>query len=144
VRRLDFKFPSAGWRPFVAGVLTLFLLGWAALGSAKLANAGQVQASKRAVAAPGTALTPAAATGAFGLNLVGAQPPGNVVLAPASVATALAMAGTGASGQTAAQMAETLHLRRTAGFGSMNGGEMCLSDFRWGSLCSVCSCFLRS
>jgi serpin B len=88
---------------------------WAGSSVAAPDNADAIHASKRAAAAPDPALTPAAATEAFGLDLIGAQP-GNVVLSPGSVATALAMAGTGASGQTAAQMAATLHLKEPAAF----------------------------
>lgn len=62
------------------------------------------------------ALAPAAATGAFGLDLMRAGAPGNLVLSPDSVAAALAMAGTGAAGRTAAQMASTLHLTNPAAF----------------------------
>lgn len=75
-----------------------------------------------ATAAPAAPLPfskPAAATEAFGLDLLGAQPPGNVVLAPDSIATALAMAGTGATGSTAAQIARTLHLARPTAFGGV-------------------------
>ncbi len=62
------------------------------------------------------ALAPAAATGAFALDLIRAGAPGNLVLSPDSVAAALAMAGTGAAGRTAAQMASTLHLVNPAAF----------------------------
>jgi serpin B len=45
-----------------------------------------------------------------------AQPPGNVVLSPDSVAAALAMTGMGAVGPTAREIAGTLHLRGPAAF----------------------------
>lgn len=48
---------------------------------------------------PSTSST--AATGAFGLDLMRAQGPGNLVLLPDSVAAALAMTGTGGVGRTA-------------------------------------------
>ncbi len=73
-------------------------------------------------ASPHEALAPAAATGAFGLDLMHAMGPGNLVLSPDSVATALAMAGSGAAGQTAAQIASTLHLKSPASFASV--GEL--------------------
>ncbi len=74
-----------------------------------------------ALAAPssGAPLSPAAATGAFGLDLLREQPPGNAVLSPDSVAAALAMTGTGAAGRTAAQIAMTLHLAKPAAFARM-------------------------
>ncbi len=74
-----------------------------------------------ALAAPssGAPLSPAAATGAFGLDLLREQPPGNAVLSPDSVAAALAMTGTGAAGRTAAQIARTLHLAKPAAFARM-------------------------
>lgn len=55
----------------------------------------------------------------FGLDLLGTQPPGNVVVSPASVATALAMAGTGARGSTAEEIATTLGLKGPARFDSI-------------------------
>lgn len=62
---------------------------------------------------------PAPATAAFGLDLMRTQPPGNLVLSPDSVATALAMAGTGAAGRTASQIAKTLHLATPAAFAAV-------------------------
>ncbi|HWC08452.1 MAG TPA: serpin family protein [Solirubrobacterales bacterium] len=64
-------------------------------------------------------MSPAAATGAFGVDLLGAQAPGNGVLSPYSVSSALAMAGTGATGPTAAQIAEALRLSGPAAFGAV-------------------------
>ena len=55
----------------------------------------------------------------FGLDLLGTQPPGNVVVSPASVAAALAMAGTGAGGSTAEEIATTLGLKGPARFDSV-------------------------
>jgi serpin B len=54
--------------------------------------------------------SPAAATEALGLDLLGKLPAGNAVISPDSIATALAMAGTGARGKTLDQIAEVLHL----------------------------------
>ncbi len=55
-------------------------------------------------------LAPAASTEELGLDLLHALPPGNLVVSPDSVATALAMAGTGARGRTQEQIAKVLHL----------------------------------
>lgn len=63
---------------------------------------------------------PAPATAAFGLDLLHALgPTGNTVLSPDSVATALAMTGTGAAGRTAAQIATALHLRSPSAFAAV-------------------------
>jgi serpin B len=69
----------------------------------------------------GPARSPAAATAAFGLDLLGKLPPGNAVISPDSIATALAMAGTGARGETAAQIAAALHLKDPSRFDSIGG-----------------------
>ena len=74
-------------------------------------SASQAKAPKRHIASPRTSLAPAAATGAFGLDLMRAQGPGNLVLSPDSVAAALAMTGTGGVGRTASEIARTLHLK---------------------------------
>jgi serpin B len=57
---------------------------------------------------------PAAATGAFGIDLLRALKPANVVLSPDSVAAALAMTGTGGVGPTADEIARTLRLKGPA------------------------------
>ncbi len=62
------------------------------------------------------ALPPATATGSFGLDLMRAHGPGNLVLSPDSIAAALAMTGMGAAGSTAAQIAATLHLKGPSAF----------------------------
>jgi serpin B len=61
-------------------------------------------------------LTP---TEGFALDLLGTQRAGNVVISPDSVAAALAMAGTGARGDTAIQIARTLGLGSPRGFDSI-------------------------
>jgi serpin B len=66
-----------------------------------------------------TTFGPAVATGAFGLDLLRSQPPGNAVLSPDSVAAALAMTGTGAVGRTATEMAETMHLKGPTAFSAV-------------------------
>jgi len=65
------------------------------------------------------ALTPGQSTAALGLDLLRKFPAGNLVLSPDSIATALAMAGTGAAGATATQIAHVLHLPSPAAFGSI-------------------------
>jgi serpin B len=61
-------------------------------------------------ASAGAVGVPGAATEAFAVDLLESGPSGNAVYSPDSVATALAMAGTGAAGPTADQIAETLGL----------------------------------
>jgi serpin B len=73
--------------------------------------AAQAKRGKPAAPSAPTTFGPATATGAFGLDLLRAQPPGNAVISPDSVAAALAMTGTGAAGRTATEMAHTLHLK---------------------------------
>ncbi|HEX4306814.1 MAG TPA: serpin family protein [Solirubrobacterales bacterium] len=62
-----------------------------------------------------------AATEALALDLLEAGPRGNQITSPDSVATALAMVGTGGVGSTADQIAETLGLPSPAAFGSLGG-----------------------
>jgi serpin B len=66
-----------------------------------------------------TSASPAQATEAFGLSLMGRLPQGNLVFSPDSVAAALAMTGTGAAGPTAAQIATALHLSSPASFAAL-------------------------
>lgn len=54
--------------------------------------------------------SPAGATEALGIDLLGALRAENLVVSPESLATALAMAGTGARARTGEQIAEVLHL----------------------------------
>ena len=72
------------------------------VGTIELARSGV----DRAVVDPAHAVVAADAINAFGLELYGrmAVEPGNLVLSPASIAIALAMARTGARGQTAEEM----------------------------------------
>ncbi len=65
---------------------------------------------------PSAPLRPAPATAAFGLDLLRAHGPGNVVLSPDSIAAALAMTGTGANGRTSTEIAHVLHLKGPAAF----------------------------
>ena len=82
-------------------------------------STSKAQGPTPAMASPHAALAPAAATGAFGLDLLRAQAHGNLVLSPDSIAAALAMAGTGSAGRTAAQIAKTLHLSTPAAFAAV-------------------------
>jgi serpin B len=65
----------------------------------------------------GTSGRPAGpATGAFGLELMRRLSGGNLVFSPDSIAAALAMAGSGAGGQTAEQIAHVLQLSSPGDF----------------------------
>jgi len=98
-------------RPLVAAICILVLLAAAVGATTDLTGASRAKTPKRPVASPHKSLGPAAATGAFGLDLMRAQGSGNLVLSPDSVAAALAMTGTGAVGRTAEEIARTLHLK---------------------------------
>jgi serpin B len=124
-------------RGTIVGLACLFLSACAALvlgltassgGAAPVGTAGHGSARSGVVTAPpraGRALPaispakPLSPGEGFGLDLLGTQPPGNVVVSPASVAVALAMAGTGAGGSTAAEMAATLGLKGPARFDAL-------------------------
>jgi serpin B len=75
--------------------------------SGSAAGAGAANAA-RAHGHSGSAAA-GAATASFGLGLLRQLPAGNLVVSPDSIATALAMAGTGAAGQTQRQIARVLH-----------------------------------
>jgi serine protease inhibitor len=105
---------SAGAHPLVVAICILLLLVAAGIAGDGLMSASQAKTPKRSVASPDAPLAPAAAMGAFGLDLMRAQGPGNLVLSPDSVAAALAMTGTGAAGSSAAEIARTLHLKGPA------------------------------
>jgi len=107
--------PSHRWRFLFVGACALIFVAAVACVS-QLTSKGQAQTPKRTLTLTHTSLPPASAIGAFGLDLMRAQPSGNLVLSPYSVATALAMTGTGAAGQTATQMAQTLHLAKPSAF----------------------------
>ena len=89
-------------------VVALFIDACASAGSGEVAFAADVA---RASVSPPDAINAASSINAFGLDLfrqVGTTG-GNVVISPASVAIALAMARAGARGVTAAQMDTVLH-----------------------------------
>ncbi|HWM64649.1 MAG TPA: serpin family protein [Solirubrobacterales bacterium] len=98
-------------RAFVAASCITFLVAAACVSGFGLVSTSQAKTPKHPVASPDTSLAPAVATGAFGLDLMRAQGPGNLVLSPDSVATALAMTGTGGVGRTAEEIAHVLHLK---------------------------------
>jgi serpin B len=99
------------------GICSLLLL-CLALHAADLTGAQGSRGSSPTVGARAI-LAPASATGVFGLDLLDAQPPGNAVISPDSVATVLAMVGGGAGGATASQIAQVLHLKGPTAFASM-------------------------
>jgi serpin B len=82
-------------------------------------SSSRANPSNHSHAPRGASLTPAAATGAFGLDLMRAQSTPNLVLSPDSVAAALAMTGTGGVGRTAEEIAHTLHLKGPASLGAV-------------------------
>ena len=109
---------TSGVRAFVLGIFILALAISATLAASGLAGAAQAKLRKSPSADRGT-ISPAIATGAFGLDLLRAQPPGNVVLSPDSVVAALAMTGMGGVGRTAGEIARTLHLKGPARFAAV-------------------------
>ncbi len=106
LREIDME-PSLRQRSVVFGICAAFLLLSALVGD--LTSSGEAQVPTKAGSRPAR-FGPAAATGAFGLDLIDALPPGNAVVSPDSVATALSMAGTGATRTTAAEIARVLRL----------------------------------
>jgi serpin B len=108
----------------LAGAIGLVAIGAIPAAGDRAPRAGQAAAAA-AKTSTGPASSPAAAVTAFGMDLmrhVGGS--GNTVFSPYSVATVVAMAGTGASGATARQIAHVLHLRSSTqipGIGSLSG-----------------------
>ena|SRR5690349_3530326 len=70
----------------------------AALAAVLVLGAASAAAEKSARRTPPKPRSSAEATAALGLDLLRELPPGNAVVSPDSIATALAMAGTGARG----------------------------------------------
>jgi len=106
-------------------VVAVFVNGCGSATSGDVAFAADVA---RASTSPADAITTASSINAFGLDLyrqVGTSG-GNVVISPASVAIALAMARAGARGLTAAQMDTVLHGAgsdvNTAGINALDQG----------------------
>lgn len=89
-----------------------------------LADGGEAKVRKHPVR---KGLAPGVATGAFGLNLLRAQLPGNVVISPDSVAAALAMTGAGGVGPTAREIARALRLRGPGVFAAIGRLERAIA-----------------
>jgi serpin B len=99
----------------IRALIVAFVLAAFATGTAHAGAAAPPTASHR----PTSSLSPAQATEAFGLALMHRLPQGNLVFSPDSIEAALAMAGTGAGGQTATQVAQTLHLSSPTSFAAV-------------------------
>jgi len=118
----------SGWRGRSGSLLAamaILLLSATLVGGAVVAGPVHAKAPKRSGASRDEPLRPGIATGAFGLDLMRAYGPGNVVLSPDSVAAALAMTGSGGVGRTAREIARTLHLKGPstfAAFGRLQRG----------------------
>jgi serpin B len=108
---------SSGW---ARGVMVLLLaLGLWVLTTSVLSRSEAARAgghAQRARSAGAGAGPVAPAIDAFGLGLMRRLGGANLVFSPDSIAAALAMAGTGAAGQTAVQMAHVLRLSSTRAF----------------------------
>ncbi len=74
------------------------------------------------------ALAPAAATAPFGLELMRSLPGGNLVLSPDSIAAALAMAGSGAAGATATQIAQVLRVGSPHAFAAVGQLQQTIAE----------------
>lgn len=99
--------------------VALALLGFASPAASSAAStAGVIRgyAARRGARAKASVPPAATAIGAFGLDVMGKLRGGNLVLSPDSIADALAMAGSGAAGQTATQMAHVLELASPGAF----------------------------
>ncbi len=88
-------------------------------GSVEARGATPQRALKRPVPVRRAAFAPATAVGALGLDLMRAHARGNLVFSPDSIAAALAMAGSGAAGATATQIAHVLHVKSPHAFAAV-------------------------
>ena len=95
------------------GLCVLTPLALSGCGAAAASGHATRVGQARAVATGGPV---APALDAFGLDIMSRLGAGNFVFSPDSVAAALAMAGTGATGRTAAQMAHVLGLSSPSAF----------------------------
>jgi serpin B len=88
------------------------------------AHAGGAQSVRTASDPPASAagISPGKATEQLGLELLHRLGSGNLAFSPDSIAAAVAMLGSGASGKTAAQIAQVLHLRSVDDFAGV--GEL--------------------
>src|SRR5271157_2944697 len=112
----------------IAAALLAGGLVWSCTGSVAAMDLATSQAT-RAASSEADATQAALATTAFGLDLLATDTysSGNVVLSPASIALALAMARAGARGDTATQMDAVLHSAAESAAGNgMNSLEQSL------------------
>jgi serine protease inhibitor len=100
----------------LAGVLVLVGTIGAGICGVGVNGVAQAKAGKHPATSKYRGMGPAAATAELGLDLLRAIPRGNAVVSPDSIATALAMTGTGAAGPTAREIARTLHLKGARAF----------------------------
>ncbi len=100
----------------IVGICILISVVAGVFSGGVLAGASQHKPPKHTQVSPPATFGPATATAAFGLDLMRAQGPGNLVLSPDSIAAALAMTGTGGAGDTATEIARTLRLRGPTAF----------------------------
>ncbi len=100
-------------------LLALAVIALASGGCTRSATSRPGSADSASQTSSHAALAPAAATAPFGLALMRSLGAGNLVLSPDSIAAALAMAGSGAAGQTASQMAGVLHLSSPLAFAAV-------------------------
>jgi serpin B len=105
----------------IGGALAaVVLIVWASGGSSGTATSRSRPPTPTAPApARHPGLAPASAIGAFALDLTRRQAHGNLVFSPDSIAAALAVAGSGAAGNTATQMASVLHLKSPQAFAAV-------------------------
>jgi len=104
---------------WVRSVAIRSLAPYAALLAALALAAPALAAAPRGQRLASAPASPSAATAAFGLRLLHVLGPGNLAFSPDSIATALAMAGSGARGSTAAQIASTIGVGSPAAFGAV-------------------------
>ena len=98
--------------------VALVLLGFASPAGSSESTAGVIRGHAAWESARASAGVPPAAPaiGAFGLDLMRKLRGGNLVFSPDSIADALAMAGSGAAGETATQMAHVLKVASPGAF----------------------------
>lgn len=111
------------WLAVIVGALGVGVATVAATsepaGSVEARGAIPQRVLKRPVPVRRAAFAPATAVAAFGLDLMRAQARGNLVFSPDSIAAALAMAGSGAAGATATQIAHVLHVKSPHAFAAV-------------------------
>lgn len=114
-------------KSYVALIVTTVSLAvaWSSIPAAGSARHVSVKVPQ---AGSSSLLSAAPATGAFGLDLLRRLGRGNQVFSPDSIAVALSMAGTGARGQTAAQMARVLHLGSPSAFDAVGDLQSTIAE----------------